>query len=144
MIILDTNVISEMMKPGHARSPVVASWFRASALTALFLSTPAIAELRAGVEVLPDGARKQAIDGAIATLLAQFEGRILPFGLDAAWAFGEIVARRRRTGRPTSDPFDLQIAAIARVAGMAVATRNVMDFQECGVEVVDPWTASSP
>ncbi|MCW5714589.1 MAG: type II toxin-antitoxin system VapC family toxin [Bauldia sp.] len=144
MIILDTNVLSELIKGGPTRSPVVASWFRARALSTLVTTTPAIAELRAGVEVLPDGARKHALEAGIGILLTRFEGRILPFGPDAARAFGKIVARRRRTGMPTSDPFDLQIAAIARVAGMAVATRNVMDFQECGVEMVDPWTARSP
>jgi predicted nucleic acid-binding protein len=141
MIVLDTNVLSELMKPERARSPEVKQWMRGKKKAALFASAPAVAELRAGVEVLPDGARKRAIDEAVEALLAEFDTRVLPFSLDAAWAFGKIVARRRSAGRPTANPIDLQIAAIARVAGMAVATRNVTDFQECGVEVVDPWTA---
>ncbi|MCC6734870.1 MAG: type II toxin-antitoxin system VapC family toxin [Bauldia sp.] len=91
--------------------------------------------------MLPNGARKRALDEALERFVAQFDGRILPFSLDAAWAFGKIVARRRNAGRPIGNSIDLQIAAIARVAGMAAATRKVMDFQECGVEVVDPWTA---
>lgn len=141
MIVLDTNVLSELMKPERARAPEVSRWMRGRKKAALFASAPAVAELRAGVEMLDDGARKRAIDEAIDALLAEFDARILPFSLDAAWAFGKIVARRKRSGRPISNPIDLQIAAIARVAGMAVATRNVMDFQECGVEVIDPWTA---
>jgi len=144
MVVLDTNVLSELMKPEESRSTTMMGWLRDLDPVTIFIPTPALAELRAGVEALPDGARRRSLDEAIERLRARFGGRILPFGTDAAWVYGQILGRRKRAGKPTSDPLDLQIAAIARVARMAVATRNVMDFQECGVEVIDPWTASSP
>ncbi len=103
--------------------------------------------MRYGVAILPAGRRREALALAIELILQEdFEGRILPFDSDAAREYAEIAAARRATARRaagrTVAPADCQIAAIARSRGMSVATRNVRDFGDIEVEVVDPWTAA--
>jgi predicted nucleic acid-binding protein len=89
--------------------------------------------------LLPAGRRRAAIEAAAAAMFEEdFAGRILPFGSDAGLPYARIAADRRKSGHPISQ-FDAQIAAIARVAGATIATRNVADFAGCGVKVVDPW-----
>lgn len=137
MILLDTNVVSELMRPGPAG--VVLGWFDHQEASNLFLSTISEAELRAGVAVLPAGRRRERLLAAVEAVVVQdFAGRLLPFDSAAARAYAAIYAARRAAGRPIAEA-DCQIAAIAACRGFAVATRNVGDFTGCGVDVVAPW-----
>lgn len=138
MIILDTNVVSELMRPEpDAR---VRQW--ASGRHAGELATTAItvAEIRHGIERLPDGRRKEALLSAATDLFAAFGDFIRPFDVQAAVWFGPVMVRRARLGLPI-EGFDAQIAAICRANEAALATRNVKDFAETGVAVIDPWSA---
>ena len=143
VFVLDSNVLSELMRLDTERSAKVEQWLRLYPLGSLYTATPVVAEILLGLERMDEGRRKSGLTRAAEELMTRFAGRMLAFDMDAARTFAAIHNRRRSQGLATP-AFDLQIAAIARVAGMAVATRNVMDFRECGVEVVDPWTASSP
>jgi predicted nucleic acid-binding protein len=137
MIVIDTNVVSELMRPAPARA--VLSWFGGQDPSSLYLSAVSEAELRRGVAILPEGRRRDALRGAIDAMVAEdFAGRVLPFDGAAAVAFATVFAERQKAGRPISFP-DCQIAATARAHGAAVATRNVSDFEGCGVTIVNPW-----
>lgn len=137
MIILDTNVVSEMMKPNPERA--VELWLAQQPGESTFLCAITEAELRFGLAVLPEGRRRARLANAIEAMLAEdFRGRILPFDSPAAVTFAAIASERRRSGRPIAIA-DAQIAAIARSRGAALATRNVADFEGCGVELVNPW-----
>ncbi|MBI4724478.1 MAG: type II toxin-antitoxin system VapC family toxin [Rhodomicrobium sp.] len=138
MIILDTNVLSEVMKPVPA--PATASWMARQTAGDLYTTAVTEAEILLGVALLPDGRRKQGLEAGARRVFGLFTSRILPFDTSAAQVFAEIVAERRRTGRPIGS-FDAQIAAIARSRGMALATRNGPDFISIGVTVIDPWRA---
>lgn len=139
MILIDTNVISELMRPNPA--PAVLAWFGGQDATALHLSAVGEAELRRGAAILPDGKRRDRLIAEIDAMIAEdFAGRVLPFDSAAAAAFAVIFVDRRAAGRPISFP-DCQIAATARARGAAMATRNVADFEGCGVQVIDPWSA---
>jgi predicted nucleic acid-binding protein len=137
MILLDTNVISELMKPfPHAKVEI---WLDRQLPSDCFVSAVTEAELRYGIEILPLGQRRQQFGIALNGMLAQdFAGRILAFDSAAALMYATIAADRRTSGRPISQ-FDAQIAAIARSVGATLATRNVADFQGCGISIVDPW-----
>ncbi|MFY9728310.1 MAG: type II toxin-antitoxin system VapC family toxin [Bryobacteraceae bacterium] len=138
MIILDTNVLSEALKP--VPSAVVLRWLAAQAASVVFTTTITMAEVLYGVEALPPGKRRTRLLAAVEKMFAEeFEGRILPFDEDATRAFAGIVASRDRAGHPISQ-FDAMIAAIARSHRAAVATRNTADFDHCGIQVIDPWT----
>jgi len=136
MIVLDTNVLSEVMK--QSPDPTVAHWTMRELSLGLFTTAVSEAEIIYGVRILPEGRRKQALEAAVQRILTLFTGRILPFDSEAARAFAAIVADRRRIGRPINH-FDAQIAAITRAHGMSLATRNIRDFEETGVQVLDPW-----
>ena len=137
MIILDTNVVSELMKAAPAER--VLGWIAAQPASALYTTSITEAEILHGLALLPTGKRRNALESAAEAMLSEdFAGRILPFGSDAAHAYARIAADRRRAGRPISH-FDAQIAAIARRHGMGVATRNVDDFAGCGIAVTTPW-----
>jgi predicted nucleic acid-binding protein len=137
MFLIDTNVISELMRATPA--PSVLSWFSTQDPSTLYLSAVTEAELRTGIAILPEGQRREALKAALdATISEDFEGRILPFDTDAAKAYAEIASIRRAAGRPIADA-DCQIAAIARAAGAIVVTRNLRDFEGCGVDLVNPW-----
>ncbi len=139
MIVLDTNLLSELMKPAPAES--VMRWVAAQPATRLYTTSITQAEIFHGVMLLPSGRRRNAIEVAAEAMFKEdFGGRILPFASDAARPYACIAAERRRAGRPISQ-FDAQIAAIARSSGAAIATRNVTDFEGCGVKVIDPWEA---
>ena len=139
-MLLDTNVVSELLRP--LPDPAVERWVAERPAAELYFSAVGEAELRYGVAILPAGRRRNALALAIEAILREdFEGRILPFDSDAAREYVETASARRAAGR-TVAPADCQIAAIARSRGMAVATRNVRDFGDIGVEVVDPWTAA--
>ena len=139
MIILDTNVLSELMRP--APDGLVVQWMDTQPNASLFTTTVTQAEILYGVSVLPAGKRKQGLAAAVDAMFEQdFKGRVLPFDSPAAVAFAAICADRVRLGRPISQ-FDAQIAAIVRSRGAALATRNTPDFAECGIQVIDPWQA---
>jgi toxin FitB len=136
VIVLDTNVLSEVMKP--APDPAVARWMVREQGRGLFTTAVSEAEIIYGITILPDGRRKRDLDAAAQGILALFAGRILPFDSPAAREFASIVAARRRLGRPIQD-FDAQIAAITRARGMSLATRNGQHFVDTGVLIINPW-----
>ena len=139
MILLDTNVVSELMLPEP--HPGVASWLAAQDAANVFLSVISEAELRYGVAILPSGARRNRLATELDNMLGEdFRGRVLPFDRDAASAYAMIGAARRAAGRPISHA-DCLIAAIARARGASVASRNDADFKHCGIEVINPWGA---
>ena len=138
MIILDTSVLSELLRPDPARQ--VERWLAAQDGTKVYFTTVGEAELRHGVAILPKGRRRNALATAIEGLLDEdFRDRILPFDRPAARAYATIAAERRAAGRPISQ-FDCQIAAIARAREATVATRNTSDYEGCGIALIDPWT----
>jgi predicted nucleic acid-binding protein len=137
MILLDTNVVSELMRP--APSEAVLAWFAAQDAADLYLSAIAEAELRRGAAMLPAGKRRDQLLVVMDAMIAEdFAGRILPFDSAAAQAFALVFLERRAAGRPISFA-DCQIAAIARARQAAIATRNTADFADCGIAVIDPW-----
>ena len=137
MIVLDTNVLSEVMRPQP--SARVLEWMRAEPLASLFTTAITEAELLYGIALLPHGRRRQALEATVTIILTEdFSGRILPFDSPAAREFADISVRRRRSGHAISDA-DARIAAIALSRGAAVATRNVGDFVDCGLALIDPW-----
>ena len=137
MILLDTNVLSELMKPKPADR--VVRWVASQALANLFTTSITQAEILHGILLLPAGRRRHALEAAADAMFdREFRGRILGFDSEAARPYARIAAERRRIGRPISH-FDAQIAAIAGVRGAAVATRNVADYDGCGVQLIDPW-----
>ena len=137
MILIDTNVISELMRPEP--SPAVLAWFGQQTAADLHLSAVVEAELRRGAAALPAGRRRERLIVEIDAMISEdFAGRVLPFDSAAAVAFAAIFVNRQSAGRPISFP-DCQIAATARAYGAVMATRNVADFEGCGIEVADPW-----
>lgn len=140
MIVLDTNVVSELMRPNP--SSKVVDWVAAQAVPRLFISTVSEAELRYGVQILPAGERRTRLLNEVEGMLAEdFAGRILPFDSAAAHAYALIAAARRAVGRPINHA-DCQIAAIARCRGASVATRDVAGFEGSGINLIDPWAAA--
>ena len=138
MILLDTNVLSELTR--QAPDPGVEGWVASQPVADLFISAVTEAELRYGLAMMPPGKRQALLAAATEEMLStDFLGRILPFDSLAASAYADILASRHGSGRPIA-PLDAQIAAIARSRGAALATRNVRDFEGCGVTVVNPWT----
>ena len=138
MIILDTNVVSELTR--LAPNPSVVFWLDAQIAEDVYLSAITEAELRFGIAVLPAGRRRERLAFEVENMLREdFEQRILPFDSDAARMHAEIAASRRAIGKPISYA-DCQVAAIARCYGAAVATRNYGDFEHCGIEIVNPWS----
>ncbi len=136
-VLLDTNVVSELMR--KTPDPIVAVWAAGHRLEDLFFSAVGEAELRYGAAILPTGQRRDTLLSDIERMMGEaFGSRVLPFDRGAARAYADIAAMRRSTGRPVG-PADCQIAAIARSRHMAVATRNVRDFDDLDIEVVDPW-----
>lgn len=136
MIVLDTNVVSEAMKPEPA--PVVMAWLNEQAPETLYLSSVTLAELLYGIACLPDGRGKLALEGALEGLTALFTGRVLSFDSGAARCYAELAAKARTAGKgfPTPDGY---IAAIATAHGFQVASRDTAPFEAAGVPVIDPW-----
>ena len=137
MIVVDTNVASELMKPAPA--PAVRDWVRAHGGRELYTTSITLAEIRYGIERLPDGRRKELLRSTADDVFNAFEDQILPFDAAAATEYASIVTRRDLAGLPI-DGFDAQIASICCCRGAALATRNVRDFQDTGIDLVDPWT----
>ena len=137
MIVLDTNVVSELMRPSPSAS--VVEWVANQAVTNLYLSTVSEAELRYGVEILPTGQRRDRLLAEVEGMLREdFAGRLLPFDSDAAQAYAQVAAGRRAAGYPINHA-DCQIAAIARSRQADIATRDVNGFEGCGIDVINPW-----
>lgn len=137
MIVLDTNVISELMRAWpEAR---VLDWLAARPSAGLFTTTLTQAEIFYGLALLPLGRRRDDLIAAAHPIFAhEFAGRILSFDSDAAMAYAEIAVRRRQAGQPITQ-IDGQIAAIVASRGARLATRNVRDFSDCGIDLIDPW-----
>lgn len=137
MIVVDTNVVSELMRAAPARK--VLSWFSKHPAARLYVTTITVAEVLTGIALLPRGRRRDALEEAAGKMFEEdFAGRCLPFDLLSASHYAAIVASRQRAGRPVAT-MDAQLAAIARSRGGALATRNVGDFEGCDVELMDPW-----
>ncbi len=137
MIVIDTNVISEVMR--RAPAPDVVAWLDHQATEDLYITTVTIAEIAYGLRALPNGARRRDLSKRFAAFLARgFEDRVLSFDQHAANEYADIMGHRKEIGRPMGI-LDGQIAAITRCRGMRLATRNIRDFEECGVEVVNPF-----
>lgn len=138
MILLDTNVVSEAIKP--TPHPSVRAWLDAQAAETLFLSSVTVAEMAFGIGALPAGRRRQALAAALEGVLALFAGRVLAFDEAAALRSGELAVRARAAGKgfPTPDGY---IAAIAAARGFTVASRDGSAFAAAGVAVIDPWRA---
>ncbi|HTX41315.1 MAG TPA: type II toxin-antitoxin system VapC family toxin [Acidobacteriaceae bacterium] len=141
MIVLDTNVVSEPMK-AHG-DPRVRAWLDRQAIETLYLTATSLSELLTGVEMLPEGRRRQGLAAALNELLEKlFGSRILPFDKQAAVAYAQMASRARAEGKALSVA-DGQIAAIAAVQGFAVATRDAGPFVAAGVRVINPWEAKA-
>jgi predicted nucleic acid-binding protein len=135
LILLDTNVLSELMKPQPDLR--VVAWTRRSA-AALAMPMIAVAKMADGIEKLTAGRRRDALLAALRRLVIEFSDRLFAFNVAAAWAYGRILAAARSAGQPMAIP-DAAIAAIASANGCALATRNVKDFATTGLDLVDPW-----
>jgi toxin FitB len=137
LILLDTNIVSAVMTPEPP--PPVIAWLNGQPTDTLYLPTVAIAEIAYGLQALPEGRRRRDLRERFERFVARgFDQRILAFDEPAAHRYGEIMARRRAAGRSMS-VLDGQIAAIAWAHGAIVATRNVRDFEECGLVILDPF-----
>lgn len=139
MMVVDTNVISELMR--DRPSPIVLLWFNAQPASCLFLTSIAEAEIRTGIALLPNGKRQRGLAAAAERFFTLFTNRILAFDRAAAHDYATTFASCRAAGRPISQA-DCQIAAIARSHGAAVATRNVAHFRGAGLKLIDPWRTS--
>ena len=138
MILLDTNVLSEFMRP--TPSAQVVAWLDAQATDQVWVSAVTLAEIELGIALMPDGQRKLGLQMAAKAMFAEdFAGRCLPFDKDAATWYANVVALRTRLGRPISVE-DAQVASIALAHGPMLATRNERDFDFIeGLAVVNPW-----
>ena len=141
-ILLDTNVASEMMR--DSPNPLCKAWITACSLDDLYFSTVGEAELRAGEETKPMGKRRNRLSFHIRTWLQAFSnGRILSFDRKAAQEYAYVYAIRKRMGLGLKCIVDMQMSAIARANDMAIATRNVKDFEHVGLEIINPWQAET-
>lgn len=139
MILLDTNVVSEAMKPEP--DPAVRDWLDEQAAETLYLSSVSIAELMFGVSALPEGKRKDRLTATLDGVMVLFADRILPFDTAAARRYADLAVKARAAGKgfPTPDGY---IAATAAAHGFAVASRDASAFKAAGLNVIDPWTAA--
>ena len=137
-IILDTNVASELIDDRPQLE--VVDWWRRQAIAEAYVTAITEMELRYGVAILPEGRNRSRLSRQVDDLLdVEFGNRILPFDSEAARAYAVISSHRRSIGRVVGQS-DTQIAAIALARNMAVATRNVRHFTDCGVELINPWS----
>ncbi len=142
MILLDTNIISELMRQVPDAS--VQAWIDDRSPTEIGTTAVCYAEISYGIATLPEGRRKREMRAAAERVfLGLFKDAVLPFDASAATVYAELAAEHRQTGR-TVGILDLQIAAIAKVHGFALATRNTRHFTDCGIELIDPFTPSTP
>ena len=141
MILLDTNVISEMMR--ERPEPAVSAWLNKQPEEEIWTASVVLAEVLSGIEMMAAGRKQKALREAVDGMIAEdFRGRVLDFDLSAARQYGQILSTRRRIGRPIRE-FDAQIAAIAKVHGATLATRDINDFAGCSLTVIDPWSVKT-
>ncbi len=139
MIVLDTNVLSETLRP--VPEPSVLEWLAAQPRASLFTTAVTRGEILYGIRLLSDGKRRRGLwDAAKKIFDEDLAGHVLSFDSEAADMYAEISAARRTAGKPISQ-FDAMIVAMARSRGASLATRNVKDFDGCGTDVINPWTA---
>ncbi len=137
MFVLDTNILSAMMS--LRPSPEVAAWVDGQPEDLLFTTCISEAEILSGLAIMPDGRRRRDLEAAAAAMFSEdFEGRVLPFDMEAATAYADIFAARRRGGRSTAT-LDLMIASVARSHGASVVTRDTSGFEDCGLALINPW-----
>jgi toxin FitB len=137
VIVLDTNVLSELMR--SEPNPGVFAWVAGQPRAELYTTSANVAEILFGIEALPVGRRRSALTELADAMFAEdFAGRVLSFDETAAARYAEIVVSRRRQGRPI-EAFDAQIAAIALIARADLATRDIAGFAGCGLSLIDPW-----
>lgn len=137
MIVLDTNVVSEIMRPRP--EPAVLAWFDAQGPGELWLTAVGAAELMFGIARLEDGARKQQLARTVTMMFeTDFSGQVLPFDLAAASVYAQLVAQRERMGQPVAMA-DAQIASVCLAHGAILATRNTKHFDGLGLTVINPW-----
>ena len=140
MILLDTNVVSEPLKPNA--DPTVVAWIDAQVIETLYLSTVSVTELRYGIAVLPDGKKKESLRTSLdKRILPLFESRILSFDMEAAKICAEVRVRARAAGQAIGTA-DSYIAGIAAAKGLTVATRDTQPFEAAGVAVINPWNTA--
>ena len=140
MFVLDTNILSAMMS--LRPSAEVAAWVDGQPEELLFTTSISQAEILSGLAIMPDGRRRHDLEVAAAAMFSEdFEGRVLPFDMEAAAAYADIFAARRRGGRPTAT-LDLMIASVARSHGASVVTRDTGGFEDCGLALINPWAVS--
>jgi predicted nucleic acid-binding protein len=140
MIVLGTNVVSELMRAAPA--PAVLAWLGEVPGDDLYTTAVTVAEIRYGIARLPEGRRREALHQAANEVFAAFPEQVLPFDLVAANAYADVVAHRDALGNPI-DGFDAQIAAICRAHAATLATRNTKDFTHTGIAIVNPWRAGT-
>jgi predicted nucleic acid-binding protein len=137
MIVLDTNVLSELARRDPSR--LVVEWVDDQDSADLVITAVTAAEIRAGIALLPDGRRRRDIAQRMEALIAEtFAGQVLPFDVDCSPHYANILAARSRTGLPIAG-LDAQIAAVCANQGAALATRNTADFRRTGVRLINPW-----
>jgi predicted nucleic acid-binding protein len=139
VIILDTNVTSELMRAQP--DPAVNQWLAAQPPTELFSTVITVAEISYGLERLPRGRRRTSLEQSYQALFMGMADQVLPFDVEAALLYGPLVAKKERAGI-AMDPMDAQIACIAACRRAVIATRNEQDFADCGVRLVNPWRHS--
>lgn len=141
MIILDTNVVSETLRPSPHYN--VIKWLNEKDNDELYLSAIVVAELFSGVACMPDGKRQLELKHKLTEAMQiRFDEQILPFDALCAMRYGELMGRNQRLGRAMSTP-DTQIAATCLHYGATLATRNTKEFAHCGIELIDPWQAAT-
>jgi toxin FitB len=141
MIVLDTNVVSELMR--IEPSPAVLALLGEHSGSEVFTTAVTLAEIRYGIARLPAGRRKETLREAASEIFAAFPDQVLPFDLAAAAAYADVVAHRDGLGNPING-FDAQIAAICRIRAATLVTRNTKDFTDTGVATIDPWQEFAP
>lgn len=140
MILLDTNIVSELMR--LQPEPNVLNWLSEQPVEQLCLAALTVAEIRRGLALLPEGARRKNLEAAFDRFLEQgFAGRVLPFSASTAEVYAPIYAKRVQAGLGIGE-LDLLLAAIATEQGARIATRNTSDFEQTGVKLVNPWEES--
>jgi predicted nucleic acid-binding protein len=140
MILLDTNVIMEVMKTQPAEA--VVAWLNGQDSERLYVSAVTIGEITYGLRILPDGKRRSGLRERFERFVVlAFNQRVLAYDESAARVYGELMGDRKELGLPMSVP-DGQVAAIARLNHLAVATRNVLDFEHCGIDVLNPFNGA--
>lgn len=140
MIVVDTNVVSELMRPLPSKR--VLAWVASQPVRELYTSAVTLAEVLYGIERMPAGRRREELMSAATEVFGAFAEQVLAFDSTAAGQHALVVSHRDRLGMPI-EGFDAQIAAICQVRGAALATRNVSDFKETGIEIINPWDHES-